>query len=90
VTAVHPTPGLDAFVAAAPLPERAGLRLLIALARRPRGKALLRRLAPVEQLANGLAAMGHFEDPAVAVKLGWDADAIASRGRALRREEARL
>lgn len=89
MTAARPTPGLDAFVAAAPPLERAGLRLLIALARRPRGKAVLHRLPPVEQLANGLAAMGHFEDPAVAVKLGWDADAIASRGRALRREERR-
>ena len=83
-------PGLAAFVAAAPQPQRAALRLLLALARRPRGKAVLRTLAPAAQVAEGLTAMGHFEDPAVAVKLGWDADAIASRGRALRRAEGRL
>lgn len=82
-------PHLHTFVAAAPRLERAGLRLLIALARRPRGAWLLHRFAPADQLANGIAAMGHFEDPAVAVPLGWDADAVASRGRALRRAEGR-
>jgi hypothetical protein len=84
-----PGPGLEAFVAAAPQPQRAALSMLLALACRPRGKALLHRFAPADQLAHGLAAMGRFEDPGVAVKLGWDADAIAARGRALRREEAR-
>lgn len=81
--------GLHAFVSAAPRIERTGLRVLIALARRPRGAWLLHQVAPADQLANGLAAMGHFEDPAVAMSLGWDADAIASRGRALRRQEGR-
>jgi hypothetical protein len=82
-------PHLRTFVSAAPRIERTGLRVLIALARRPRGAWLLHRAAPADQLANGIAAMGHFEDPAVAMSLGWDADAIASRGRALRREEGR-
>jgi hypothetical protein len=65
------------------------MRLLVALARRPRGSRLLARLAPVEQLAGGLLAMEHYEDPALARGLGWDAEAVAARGRALRREEGR-
>jgi hypothetical protein len=81
--------GLDAFVAAAPQPQRAGLRLLIALERRPRGRRLLGRVDLLDQLANGLVAMGRYEDPVNAVALGWDADAVAARGRALRREERR-
>jgi len=81
--------GLERFVAAAPQPQRAGLRLLIALERRPRGRRALARVHAVEQLANGLLAMGRYEDPANAVPLGWDADAIAARGRALRRAEGR-
>ena len=51
---------------------------------------MLGRVHAVDQLANGLVAMGHYEDPANALALGWDADAIAARGRALRREEGRL
>lgn len=65
------------------------MRLLVALARRPRGARLLTALAPVDQLAGGLLAMEHYEDPGVARGLGWDADAVAARGRALRREEGR-
>jgi hypothetical protein len=80
---------LDRFIAAGPWPERTGMGLLVALARRPRGRRLLARLAPVEQLAGGLLAMEHYEGPAVARRLGWDADAVVSRGRALRREEGR-
>jgi hypothetical protein len=82
--------GLDVFVDSAPQPQRSGMRLLIALERRPRGRRLLTRTHAVDQLANGLVAMGHYEDPVNAVPLGWDADAIAARGRALRREEGRL
>lgn len=82
-------PGLDRFLAAAPLPQRPVLRLLLALVRRPRGARLLHRLAPLDQLANGLAAMGRLEDTVVAVRLGWDADAVAARGRALRRAGGR-
>jgi len=80
---------LDEFVAAAPLPQRAGLRALVALGRRPRGMRALARLTPAEQLATGLLAMERFEDPPAALALGWDADAIAARGRALRRAEGR-
>ncbi|HYM45640.1 MAG TPA: hypothetical protein VES65_05700 [Solirubrobacteraceae bacterium] len=80
---------LERFIAAGPWPQRAGLRLLLALARRPRGARLLSRLPPSDQLAGGLLAMKHFEDPAIARSLGWDADAVAARGRALRREEGR-
>jgi len=81
--------GLDVFVDAAPQPQRSGLRLLMALGRRPRGRRLLARVHAVDQLANGLLSMGRYEDPANAVPLGWDADAIAARGRALRRTEGR-
>jgi hypothetical protein len=80
---------LEAFLASAPQPQRAGLRLLVALERRPRGRRVLERATPVEQLANGLLAMGHWEEPANAAALGWDADAIAARGRALRHQEGR-
>ena len=80
---------LEGFIAAAPWPQRAGLRALVALARRPRGARLLRSLGPADQLANGLLATERFEDPAFARALGWDAEAVAARGRALRREEGR-
>jgi hypothetical protein len=80
---------LKAFLASAPQPQRAGLRLLVALERRPRGRRVLERSKPVEQLANGLVAMDYYDDPANAAALGWDADAVAARGRALRREEGR-
>jgi hypothetical protein len=80
---------LDRFVAAAPPAVRVGLKALLALGRRPRGRTLLRRLGAAEQAANGLLAMDHFEDPAASVPLGYDPDAIAARGRALRRAEGR-
>lgn len=84
------SPHLDAFLAAAPQPQRAGLRLLVALGRRPAGRRVLRRTAPpLEQLAHGLLEMARFEDPAHARALGWDADAVAARGRELRRAEGR-
>jgi len=82
--------GLDRFVDSAPQPQRSGMRLLIALERRPRGRRVLARAHAIDQLATGLVAMGRYEDPANAVPLGWDADAVAARGRALRREEGRL
>lgn len=83
------SPQLREWVATAPQPQRAGLRVLIALGRRPRGQRVLHHFAAADQLANGLLAMERFEDPAAAVPLGWDADAVAARGRALRREEGR-
>lgn len=80
---------LERFIAAGPWPERAGTRLLVSLARRPHGRRLLARVAPLEQLAGGLLAMERYEDPTLARELGWDAAAVAARGRALRREEGR-
>lgn len=90
MTKAPPAHGLDRFVAAAPQPQRAGLKLLIALGSRPRGLRVLKHAGgPAEQLATGLVAMGRYDDPVNALALGWDADAVAARGRALRREEGR-
>jgi hypothetical protein len=80
---------LDAFLAAAPGPQRAGMRLTIALARRPRGAALIARVPAARQLAQILLGLGHYDDPAVARALGWDGAAVVERGRALRRAEGR-
>jgi hypothetical protein len=80
---------LEAWIAAAPHPQRAAMRALAALGRRPRGPALLRRAAPADQLAFALLAMGHYDEDATSRALGWDADAVVARGRALRREEGR-
>jgi hypothetical protein len=80
---------LDEFVAAAPQPQRAGLRLVLALASRPRGAALLNRVPPLAQVGRSMLAMECYEDPAVARALGWDAEAVVARGRALRRAEGR-
>ncbi len=81
--------GLEELIAAAPRWRRPGMRALFTLAQRPRGLALLRRLSPADQAAHGLAALGHYDEPAVAARLGWDAEAVAARGRALREEEGR-
>jgi hypothetical protein len=80
---------LDGFLQAAPWPQRAGLRVLVALGRRPRGVRLLRRVGGVEQLAQGVLGMERYEEPAVARALGWDPEAVVARGRALRRAEGR-
>lgn len=80
---------LDRFVAAAPVPQRTGLWLLLEIARRPRGRRLLKHLGPLDQAANGVLAMDHFDQPRNALALGWDPAAVAARGRALRREEGR-
>jgi hypothetical protein len=81
--------GFERFLAAAPWPQRAGMRLLLALARRPRGEALLARSPLAHQIAAALLGMSRYDEPAVARALGWDADAVAARGRALRRAEGR-
>jgi hypothetical protein len=81
--------GLDSFVVAAPWPQRAGLRALLALGRRPRGKAVLRLLAPADQLASSLLALERYDDPAFGKTVGWDAAAIVERGRRLRASEGR-
>jgi hypothetical protein len=81
--------GLDSFLAASPQPQRSGLRLLIMLARRPRGATLLKRLPLAEEAAGATLALGRYDDPAIATRLGWDAKAVAARGRRLRRAEGR-
>ncbi len=80
---------LDAFIAAGPWPQRAGLRALLAVARRPRGAAMLARFAPWDQLARGLLTVEHYGDPRVGRSLGWDVDAVVARGRQLRHAEGR-
>jgi hypothetical protein len=65
------------------------LRLLVTLARRPRGLALLAKLAPADQAGTGLGAMAHYDEPDTARALGFDADAVVARGRELRRREGR-
>jgi hypothetical protein len=80
---------LRSFIAAARSPQREGLRLLLAIARRPRGAALLARAAPLDQLPRGLLTVGHYDDPEVGRSLGWDVDAVVARGRELRRARGR-
>ena len=81
--------GLERFLAAAPWPQRPGLRLLLALAQRPRGASLLRRMPLAAEAAAATLALGRYDDPAVAASLGWDAGAVVARGRQLRRAEGR-
>ena len=81
---------LDEFVAAGPWPQRTGLSAILGLARRPRGRALLRRMPQADQLAQALLAAEHFDEPAHSRRLGWDPVEIAARGRALRAAEGRL
>jgi hypothetical protein len=85
----RPLDGVDAWVAAGPLPQRWGMRALLTLAGRPRGAALLGRLGPVSQLAGSILAMRRYDDPARSRALGWDAEAVVARGRELRRVEGR-
>jgi hypothetical protein len=81
--------GIESFLAAAPWPQRLGLRVLLALVRRPRGAALLSRAPLAEQAAWSVLALGRYDDPQLGRALGWDAAAVASRGLALRRAEGR-
>jgi hypothetical protein len=80
---------LDTFVASAPALQRAGMRALVALARRPRGAALLARVPAANQLAQVLSSLGRYDDPALSRSLGWDGAAVVARGHALRRAEGR-
>jgi hypothetical protein len=80
---------LALFVRSAPAPQRTGMRALIALARRPRGRALLARAGAADQLAQILTSLGRYDDPTVARTLDWDAEAVTARGRVLRRMEGR-
>jgi len=80
---------LDAFVASAPTLQRTGMRLLVTLALRPRGAALLARIPAADQLAQMMLALGRYDDPALSRALGWDSAAVVARGRALRTAEGR-
>jgi hypothetical protein len=80
---------LDELLAATPRWRRPAMRAVLALARRPRGLALLARMSPADQAAAGIVAMGRYDEEAVATSLGWDAEAVARRGRELRRAEGR-
>ena len=80
---------LREFIGASPAVQRPALRALVGLGRRPRGAALLKRIAPADQVATGLLAMARYDDPARAKQLGWDAEAVIARGRELRRREGR-
>jgi hypothetical protein len=81
--------GLDSFLAASPLPARIALGLLLALACRPRGAALLARMPALQQAAQATLALGRYDQPTLARALGWDADAVIARGRALRHAHSR-
>lgn len=65
------------------------MRALLPLVRRPRSRALLGLLVAADQALCAVAAMGHYDEPEVARELGWDAEAVVARGRALRRDEGR-
>jgi hypothetical protein len=75
---------LDQLIRAAPAWHRPGMRAMFALARRPRGLALLHRLSPADQAAAGMLALVRYDDPALARRLGWDAEAVVARGTAAR------
>lgn len=83
------TRALDEFVGAAPRLQRAALRAVLALARRPRGAGALRRVPLLEQAARSMMALGRYDQPEVARSLGFDAERVVARGRALRRAEGR-
>jgi hypothetical protein len=80
---------IDAFIASAPPLQRAGMRMLVALARRPRSSTLLARMPAANQLAQIVMVLGRYDDPGVARSLGWDGAEVVARGRALRRAEGR-
>ena len=84
--------GLERFVDAAPLAAaRRRCALLLALARRPRGAAPARRACrwPSRRASCDARARPLRRSRASPRALGWDADAVVARGRALRREEGR-
>ena len=80
---------LERLVEAGPWPQRAGLRLLLEIGSRPRGRALLARAPIAEYAAGSLIEMARYDDPAIAGALGYDAQAVVARGRELRRTEGR-
>jgi hypothetical protein len=80
---------LERFIASAPQPQRMGMKAMVALGCRPRGRAMLERVPVLNQLAQMILGLGHYDDPAVAKALGWDRAAVVARGKALRRAEGR-
>lgn len=80
---------LDEFLAGSPLPQRAGLRLVLEIYRRPRGASFLTSMPMLAQAAGSLTAMAAYDDPEVSKRLGYDAEAVVARGRELRRREGR-
>ncbi len=86
---VRASSALDTYLQAAPLPQRAGLRVLLGIARRPRGRTLLSQMPLAAQAAGSLLAMERYDDPELSRRLGFDAAAVVASGRALRRAEGR-
>jgi len=80
---------LKTFLDAAPRVQRLVLRALLALARRPRGSALLAHAPLLEQAARSTLALDRYDEPSLATALGWDAAAVSARGMELRRAEGR-
>lgn len=76
---------LDRFVAAGPHGQRTATRALLAVGRRPRGRALLARLKPLDQAIGGLLAMDHYDQPANSAAVGWDPAVVLARARKARR-----
>ena len=75
---------------AGPRPQRDGLRA--AAVPRDAGRAgdgCSARCRSRCRRADSVLAMSRYDDPALARELGWDADAVVARGRALRRAEGR-
>lgn len=84
-----PRASLEPFIAAAPRLQRLGMRTLLALSRRRWGAALIKRSPSASQLAQVIDGLGRYDDPELARSLGWEAEAVVTRGRELRRREGR-
>jgi len=80
---------LEQFLAGSPPPQRAGLKLLLAIGSRPRGIAFLTRVPAIAQVAGSLLSMARYDDPEVSKSLGFDAEEVVARGTRLRRAEGR-
>ena len=84
----------DAWLRAAPAPNRAALRVLLRAVARGDVNARIEsgrgRLAGGTQLLARIALHCYYGDRDVMRRLGYDAAAVAQRGLALRRAEGRL
>ena len=65
------------------------MKMLVAVGRRPRGRALLEQTPALNQLTQMLLGLDRYDDPNVALALSWDGGAVVARGRALRQAEGR-